>query len=488
MTPTSLEPDPSRDAAEPFLGADPPHWIARGLSTLLLVVLGVAVVASIVVRVPETVRTTFVLVPVGGADPIRAPRNGAVAAVHVTEGGAVREGAPAFVLRSASVGTGRAELDGLERQVGGADERQQLEREKYESQARADAADARRLDDRLAHLERKAEQTRAKREAQEERYRSRLHTLDAEVATLRREIEFKQGHLGLARQIADRHQGGFDKGFLSWMEYVKPQIEAERVGTDLAQLERRREAAQEQRVQLTAERRAEEIELGLAIEEIARERAEARGALARLRHETAARQAAYRELGRQLREETDRAGIRITALRRELAHSVANEQTVLAPCSGTVVRLGARAPSAVVQEGDLLAEVACAGTGLHAELTLPRTGVSRIRPGLGAKLLYDAFPYQRHGVRHGTVQWVSPASVVTDGSAVFRAHVAIADVAIRVDGESRPLKAGMTGRAEVVVGRRPLITYAFEPLRQLRENLASVPDARADSGRAPDPR
>jgi hypothetical protein len=83
---------------------------------------------------------------------------------------------------------------------------------------------------------------------------------------------------------------------------------------------------------------------------------------------------------------------------------------------------------------------------------------------------------------------VSPASVVTDGSAVFRAHVAIADVAIRVDGESRPLKAGMTGRAQVVVGRRPLITYAFEPLRQLRENLASVPDARADSGRAPDPR
>jgi hemolysin D len=116
-----------------------------------------------------------------------------------------------------------------------------------------------------------------------------------------------------------------------------------------------------------------------------------------------------------------------------------------------------------------------------AELTLPRDGVSRLRPGLGAKLLYDAFPYQRHGVRHGTVRWVSPASVTTDGTAAFRAHVDVADATIRVDGQGRPLMAGMTGQAEVVVGRRPLITYAFEPLRQLRENLAGPPPAAAAS-------
>jgi hypothetical protein len=44
----------------------------------------------------------------------------------------------------------------------------------------------------------------------------------------------------------------------------------------------------------------------------------------------------------------------------------------------------------------------------------------------------------------------------------------------------------MTGRAEIVVGRHALITYAFEPLRQLRENLAAPPspDARALAIRA----
>jgi hypothetical protein len=29
----------------------------------------------------------------------------------------------------------------------------------------------------------------------------------------------------------------------------------------------------------------------------------------------------------------------------------------------------------------------------------------------------------------------------------------------------------MSGKARITVGRRPLIEYAFEPLRQVRENL-----------------
>jgi HlyD family secretion protein len=87
-------------------------------------------------------------------------------------------------------------------------------------------------------------------------------------------------------------------------------------------------------------------------------------------------------------------------------------------------------------------------------------------------LLYDAFPYQRHGIKHGTVRWVSPASVTVKEKPVFRVLVDIDDVAVRVKGENRPLMAGMGGRADIVVGRRSLISYAFEPIRMLRETLA----------------
>jgi hypothetical protein len=40
-----------------------------------------------------------------------------------------------------------------------------------------------------------------------------------------------------------------------------------------------------------------------------------------------------------------------------------------------------------------------------------------------------------------------------------------------------PLRAGMTGTARIQAGRRTLIEYAFEPLRQLRENVRVHPDS-----------
>jgi molybdopterin-guanine dinucleotide biosynthesis protein A len=43
-------------------------------------------------------------------------------------------------------------------------------------------------------------------------------------------------------------------------------------------------------------------------------------------------------------------------------------------------------------------------------------------------------------------------------------------------GQSRPLIAGMSGKAEIVVGNRSLIEYVLEPLRQLKENYSNVPE------------
>ena len=49
---------------------------------------------------------------------------------------------------------------------------------------------------------------------------------------------------------------------------------------------------------------------------------------------------------------------------------------------------------------------------------------------------------------------------------------------VQVKGEARPFLAGMGGRADVMVGRRSLISYAFEPVRMLRETLSDRPPAK----------
>ncbi|HEV2799641.1 MAG TPA: HlyD family secretion protein [Pyrinomonadaceae bacterium] len=124
---------------------------------------------------------------------------------------------------------------------------------------------------------------------------------------------------------------------------------------------------------------------------------------------------------------------------------------------------------AEVKEGDVTGESAGTGGSLQAELTVPETGVGRIESGQAVKLLYRAFPYQRYGVRHGTLKRIEP----TSQPGTFRAVVEIADASVRVQGQSRPLLAGMGGTAQMVVGRRSLMSYAFEPVYQLKENLSA---------------
>jgi hypothetical protein len=73
------------------------------------------------------------------------------------------------------------------------------------------------------------------------------------------------------------------------------------------------------------------------------------------------------------------------------------------------------------------------------------------------------------------VRWLGPAGVAAPEGPGFRALADVDEEAVWADGRARPLRAGMAGRAEVVVGRRSLLSAAFEPLRQLRENLAEPP-------------
>jgi membrane fusion protein len=167
--------------------------------------------------------------------------------------------------------------------------------------------------------------------------------------------------------------------------------------------------------------------------------------------------------------------IRATSLQRDLVNATEGGFSVMAPCDGAVLRLHVNAPGAVVQEGDILSEMGCAGDPLRGELRVPEAGVAQIRPGQGVKLRYDAFPYQRYGVRFATVRWLGPAGSTARDSGEFRALVDLADDSIRVHGQMQALLPGMGGRADIVVGRRSLVSYAFEPIRALRENFAEPP-------------
>lgn len=415
------------DADPPFLDADPPHWAARGLSTLIIGLFSAAALAAVLVTVPETVTGAFVLVPENGADPLRTPREGTVTEVRVAEGQVVAKGATLFVIRSQSVGDRTADMRGVEMQRNGLQARVDNAEAEYASKRRADELEGRRLTTR--------------------------------VATLERILALKKRQLVVTRDMADRSRRGTQSGAIGGFEADRLSLEADQLAAD--------------------------------VETVTADRDEARSGLAKLAQDAATRDVQQRELLRSARQESEIARVRLEAMQKQPA-GAEGELVVTAPCAGSLLRLMVSTAGAVVQAGDPLGEIACAGDRLQVEMALGQQDVARVRAGQGAKLLYDAFPYQRFGARVGRVRWVGPATARgaaaapvagASADAAFRALIDASDNAVVMNRESRPLLVGMRGQARVVTGRRTLLSFAFEPIRALRENFAGSPAALAPAGR-----
>lgn len=406
--------DLGSDPSAEFLDREPPHWVARGMSAVLLTVFVIALAAAAVVRLPETVTGHFVLTPLEGADPVRSRKDGVVAGIDRRQGDTVGLGQTLLLLRSASLSDRSADRQTLEAQARTDRERLTIAASQYQTRKRSDEAERTRLETRVRSLE--------------------------------RVIASREHRAVLTRELADSALTGFRRGAVNRVEASSLDLEATTVAEEL----------------LTARSDLDD----------------AQAALDRLAKDADARDLEYRELVRSLDESIETAGIRIRSMGHDLEDLTEAGLAIRSPCAGTVLRLYVSSPGALVREGEVLAEVACRGRRLQAEFPVPQSGVPLVRAGQPAKLRYDAFPYQRFGVRFGTVRWIGSAGVAGSvrDSMGFRAIVDLQDTVVAVGGRPEALLAGMEGRVDVIVGNRSLMAYALEPIRALQENLRVRPD------------
>jgi len=193
----------------PFMPSDPPHWVARGLAHLLMGLGGIIAIGAAVVKVPETVSGRFVLMPIQGLDPLRAPRKGIADAVRVTEGQRVAAGDSLFVIVSEPAGDRYSQFRMLQEQLRSADERATNGRRQYESEQLADQEEERTLRDRVAYIGR---------------------TLD-----------IKRRQHALSESLAVNYRKGLATTAISLMEYSQPRLAADQQAVDLEQTEGQRQ-------------------------------------------------------------------------------------------------------------------------------------------------------------------------------------------------------------------------------------------------------
>ena len=159
----------------------------------------------------------------------------------------------------------------------------------------------------------------------------------------------------------------------------------------------------------------------------------------------------------------------IDALEYQLAQRI-----VTAPEEGSIFQLPIQKNGAVVNPGDLIAEIAPqqAPLILKAQMTPPESGSLDV--GMPVKLKFDAYPFQDYGIVEGKLVNISPTTKVIDTeegkTESYELDVELDRNYIQAKNKRVALRPGQTATAEVIVRQRRLIDFVLEPFKKLHKD------------------
>jgi membrane fusion protein len=348
-----------------------------------------------------------------GAAPILAPEAGSLVELMVREGDTVAAGSPIARLsleRGTASGVTSADL---------------IQRE---------------LSMRVANLEAEKESVRLLAEQQKEQLRRRIDDLRKEMTQVDAEIRLQNTRVDSAREDFQRTQQLVKEGFVSDTaltskrnEQLDQQVKLENLRRNRATIERDLRAAQ-------ADLPSVDLRARQQIEQLSREKGQ---------------------------------------LQQNLVQEESRRETVIrAPIAGTVTNIAVSKGASLAADAPL-ATVLPAGSGLQAQLLVPTRAVGFVQPGNEVVLRYDAFPFQRFGQYKGVVDNVSrtawsPGEKVgpmTVREPVYRIEVKLDRQTVSAGGQEVALRPGMLVNADILLEKRTVFEWVFEPVLELRARL-----------------
>jgi HlyD family secretion protein len=190
------------------------------------------------------------------------------------------------------------------------------------------------------------------------------------------------------------------------------------------------------------------------------------------------------------------SGERMTALEQQIStetQKLANADrrrnlvVLRAPADGVVLELGQRSIGSVAKEAEPLFTLVPRGNKIEAEVDVDSADVVRLRTGDPVRVKFDALPFQRHGTIDGTVRVITENSFQPDKSAstpaketdarpaFFRARIALGPLTLQDVPPDFRLIPGMTASAEIIIGKRRIISYLLDPVIRLFDESMREP-------------
>ncbi|WP_157581851.1 HlyD family secretion protein [Rhodanobacter spathiphylli] len=137
----------------------------------------------------------------------------------------------------------------------------------------------------------------------------------------------------------------------------------------------------------------------------------------------------------------------------------------------------------MVAAGQPLLSILPAGSSLQAQLLVPSRAIGFIEPGSRVVMRYQAFAYQKFGQQYGHITDISRSALspeeltaLTDRpqqqiEPMYRVWVKLDRQDVLAYGKRQPVRPGMALNADILMDRRSLIEWVFEPLYGMAHQL-----------------
>jgi hemolysin D len=294
------------------------------------------------------------------------------------------------------------------------------------------------------------------RSEKEANFRARIRKFDETLAKLSASLTTNQrDQLVLAARVKSLHE----------IEAMQERLVAQNFGAKMKVLEAREKRLEVERDLDLAHNREAEIRREIAGEHADREA---------FRKDW--RQKAMEELANVRRERDSIADQLQKAEKRK------NLIIMVAPVDAVVLDVAKRSIGSVVREAEPLITLVPLDAPLEVEVQIDAADVGFVKTGDAVRVKIDAYPFQKHGTLPGRVFVVSedafardPAQMRAAGQtsdAYYLGRIRLESTKLAKTGDKFRLLPGLTLSAEIIVGRRSVISYFLYPLiRALDESI-----------------
>ncbi len=143
---------------------------------------------------------------------------------------------------------------------------------------------------------------------------------------------------------------------------------------------------------------------------------------------------------------------------------------LLAPADAVVLEVAAKSAGSVLRESEQLFVLVPLDVPLEAEIQIESADIGNVKPSDPLRLKVDAFPFQKHGLMKGVLDKLGQDAFTRDAGtgaprpAFYVGRSRVDQAELHDLPRQARLVPGMTLTAEIVVGRRTVMSYLMYPV------------------------